>query len=123
MFSKAKATGLTPHRDYDCTIDILPGTQPPRGQVYPLSVQEQTAIEEDIQEALQQGHIVHSTSPASAGLFLVEKKEGGLWPCIDYRGLNSVTVKYPYALLLVPTALEQYAHTLSYVFKVLMNGT
>lgn len=45
-------------------------------------------MEEYITEALAQGYIKLSTSPASAGFFFVEKKEGGLSPCIDYRGLN-----------------------------------
>lgn len=35
------------------------------------------------------------------------KKDGGLRPCIDYRHLNSQTVKYSYPLPLVPAALEQ----------------
>ncbi|KAK3539704.1 hypothetical protein QTP70_012035 [Hemibagrus guttatus] len=48
-----------------------------------------------------------STSPAAAGFFFVGKKDGGLRPCIDYRGLNAVTIRYPYPLPLVPAALEQ----------------
>ncbi|KAL0202014.1 hypothetical protein M9458_000032, partial [Cirrhinus mrigala] len=48
-----------------------------------------------------------STSPASAGFFFVKKKNGGLRPCIDYRPLNEVTIKYRYPLPLVPPALEQ----------------
>ncbi len=35
------------------------------------------------------------------------KKDGGLRPCIDYRMLNSQTVKLPYPLPLVPAALEE----------------
>lgn len=100
------ATGLPPHQDYDCAIELLPGTQPSRGRIYPLSLQEQGAMEEYIQEALNQGYIVLSTSPTSAGFFFVKKK-GGLRPCIDYRGLNKRTVKYPYPLPLVSAALEQ----------------
>ncbi|KAK3538352.1 hypothetical protein QTP70_035208 [Hemibagrus guttatus] len=36
-------------------------------------------------------------------------RERELWlrPCIDYRGLNAITVRYPYPLPLVPAALEQ----------------
>lgn len=37
-----------------------------------------------------------SRSPASAGFLLVETKDGRLQPCIDYRGLNEITVKYPH---------------------------
>ncbi|KAM6973385.1 liprin-beta-2b [Aplochiton taeniatus] len=35
-----------------------------------------------------------SASPASAGFFFISNQVEGLRPCIDYRGLNSVTVKY-----------------------------
>ncbi len=35
------------------------------------------------------------------------KKDGGLRPCIDYRALNKITVKFRYPLPLVPAALEQ----------------
>lgn len=37
----------------------------------------------------------------------MHKKDGGLRPCIDYRGLNEITVKFKYPLPLVPAALEQ----------------
>lgn len=59
-----------------------------------------------IDEQLAKGFITTSTAPASAGFFFVKKKDGGLRPCIDYRGLNEVTVKYRYPLPLVPAALE-----------------
>ncbi|KAK3554436.1 hypothetical protein QTP70_023034 [Hemibagrus guttatus] len=64
-------------------------------------------MEEYIESSLAAGHIRPSTSPAAAGFFFVGKKDGGLRPCIDYRGLNAVTIRYPYPLPLVPAALEQ----------------
>lgn len=102
VFSKAKASGLPPHRDYDCAIDLLPGTTPPRGKMYPLSRPEHLAMED--REALKQEYIVPSMSPASGSFFFVKKKDGGLRPCIDYWGVNTITVKYPYPLPLVPAA-------------------
>lgn len=56
---------------------------------------------------LKQGYIVPSTLPASAGFLFMEKKEAAFRPCINYQGLNDITVKYPYPLPLVPSALEQ----------------
>lgn len=47
-------------------------------------------------------HLLHQP-----GFFFVEKKDGGLQPCIDYRGLIKSTVNYPFPPPLVPTALEQ----------------
>ncbi len=64
-------------------------------------------MEDYIQEALRQDFIRPSTSPAASSFFFVSKKDGGLRPCIDYRTLNSQTVKLPYPLPLVPTALEE----------------
>ncbi|KAI2654269.1 Transposon Tf2-6 polyprotein [Labeo rohita] len=106
-FSRTKATHLPPHRPGDCAIDLIPGATPPRGRIFPLSQAESEAMQKYIQEELAKGFITPSTSPASAGFFFVKKKDGGLRPCIDYRGLNEVTVKYRYPLPLVPSALEQ----------------
>ncbi|KAI2646676.1 Transposon Tf2-9 polyprotein [Labeo rohita] len=106
-FCRSKATQLPPHRPGDCAIDLVPGATPPRGRVFPLSRAESEAMNTYIQEELTKGFITPSTSPASAGFFFVKKKDGGLRPCIDYRGLNEVTIKYRYPLPLVPSALEQ----------------
>ncbi len=106
-FSRAKASQLPPHRPSDCAIDLLPDTIPPRGRIFPLSRPESEAMNNYIQEELTKGFIRASTSPASAGFFFVKKKGGDLRPCIDYRGLNEITVKFQYPLPLVPSALEQ----------------
>ena len=44
VFSKAKATTLTPHREYDLRIDLEEGTSPPLGTVYSLSQTELGAL-------------------------------------------------------------------------------
>ncbi|KAK3517667.1 hypothetical protein QTP70_015162 [Hemibagrus guttatus] len=76
-------------------------------RIYPLSLPESKVMEEYIETALAAGHIRPSTSPAAAGFFFVGKSDRGLRPCIDYRGLNAITIRYPYPLPLVPAALEQ----------------
>ncbi|KAL0149928.1 hypothetical protein M9458_054760, partial [Cirrhinus mrigala] len=106
-FSKTRATQLPPHRSSDCAIELLPGTTPPKGRIFPLSQPETDAMKVYIEEELAKGFIVPSTSPASPGYFFVKKKDGSLRPCIDFRGLNDITVKYCYPLPLVPSALEQ----------------
>ncbi len=88
VFCPKRASKLPPHRPWDCAIDLLPGESVPRGKIYPLSNPEQKAMEEYIEEALQQGYICPSTSPAASSFFFVAKKDGGLQPCIDYQALN-----------------------------------
>uniref|UniRef100_A0A4W5P6M8 ribonuclease H n=1 Tax=Hucho hucho TaxID=62062 RepID=A0A4W5P6M8_9TELE len=63
-------------------------------------------METYVSESLGQGYIRPSTSPASWSLFFVKKKDGGLRPCIDYRGINQITVRYSYPLLLIASAIE-----------------
>ncbi len=107
VFSKVAATKLPPHRPWDSAIDLLSGTKLPKVRIYPLSIPQPKAMEEYIKEALKQGFIRPSTSPADSSLFFVAKKDGELRPCIDYRSLNSQTVKFAYPLPLVPAALEE----------------
>lgn len=64
VFSKTKAGRLPPYRTYDCAIELLRGTSPPRGRIYASSLLEQKAMEEYVAEALKRGYIVLSTSPA-----------------------------------------------------------
>ncbi|KAG1927350.1 hypothetical protein F2P79_024334 [Pimephales promelas] len=106
VFSRARATSLPPHRQYDCSIDLLPGTSPPRGRLYSLSAPERKALENYLSESLNAGLIVPSSSPAGAGFFFVKKKDGSLRPCIDYRGLNEITVKNRYPLPLMSLAFD-----------------
>lgn len=43
---------------------------------------------------------------AAVFFFFIEKKDGGLRPFMNYRGLNTITVRYTYPLPLVSPALE-----------------
>ncbi|KAL0148034.1 hypothetical protein M9458_056649, partial [Cirrhinus mrigala] len=79
VFSKQAATHLPPHQPWDCAIELLPGTQLPKGRVYPLSIPERQEMEEYIAEGLSQGFIQPSTSPAASSFF-VGKKDGGFVP-------------------------------------------
>ncbi len=106
VFSRSRATSLPPHRPYDCSIDLLPGTMPPRGRLYSLSAPEREALEKYLTESLAAEIIVPSSSPAGAGFFFVKKRDGSLCPCIDYQGLNDITVKNRYPLPLMSSAFE-----------------
>ncbi|KAI2661149.1 Transposon Tf2-6 polyprotein [Labeo rohita] len=63
-------------------------------------------MEKYINDSLLAGIIRPSSSPAGAGFFFVEKKDGSLRPCIDYRGLNDITVKNSHPLPLMSSAFE-----------------
>lgn len=96
VFSHSRAASLPPHRPYDCAINLLPGTSPPKGRLFSLSGPERAAMEKYLSESLAAGVIRPSSSPAGKGFFV--KKDGSLCPCIDYRGLNDITIKNRYPL-------------------------
>ena len=59
-----------------------------------------------IQDTLAAGLIRPSSSLLGAGAFFVKKRDVTLRPCIDYRGLNRMTVGNKYPLPLIDTAFE-----------------
>ncbi|KAL0169495.1 hypothetical protein M9458_034091, partial [Cirrhinus mrigala] len=67
VFSKSRAASLPPHRPYDCAIELLPGTSPPKGKLYSLSIPEREAMEKYISDSLAAGFIRPSSSPAGGG--------------------------------------------------------
>lgn len=63
-------------------------------------------MEKYINESLTAGLIRPSSSPVAVGFFFVAKKDKSLRPCIDYRGLNNITIKNKYPLPLLTSAYE-----------------
>lgn len=88
-----EVSGLPPDKMYDYAVDLLPGTSSPLDCIYPLSLTKQHAIQEYIQETVQQVCICPFTSPASARFVFMEKIGEQFRPFIDYNGLNQVNVK------------------------------
>ena len=91
-------TGLPPPRSVDHRIRLQPGATPHHRAPYRLSVQEENELRVRIKELLSAGHIRPSQSPWAAPILFVPKKDGGLRFCVDYRKLNSMTIRDQHAL-------------------------
>ena len=104
VFSKSHALSLPPHRQCDCAIDLLPGSPLPSSRLFNLARPERESMENYIGESLATGIIRPSSSPVEAGIFFVSKKDHSLRPCIDYPGLNNITLKNKYPLPLISSA-------------------
>ncbi|GBG58641.1 hypothetical protein CBR_g40 [Chara braunii] len=74
-------------------IEIEPSSGTPKGAVYRMSPRELEELRKQLDEFLEKGWIRPSSSPFGAPVLFVPKKEGELRMCIDYRGLNAITVK------------------------------
>ncbi|MBN6743027.1 RNA-directed DNA polymerase, partial [Acidithiobacillus sp. MC6.1] len=69
--------------------------------MYQLSEKELGVLKDYIAVNLEKGFIRPSTSPAASPILFVPKKNGKLRLCVDYRQLNSITIKDRYALPLI----------------------
>ena len=98
--------GLPLLRDVDFVIELHPGMSPismtpPR--IAPIELQE---LKVQLQELVDKGFIIPSTSPWGAPL-LFAKKDKTLRLCIDYRQLNRVTIKNWYLLPMIDDLFDQ----------------
>lgn len=59
-----------------------------------------------VEELLAAGFIHPSLSPAGTGFLFMNKKDKTLRPCIDYRGLNEITICNRYPLPLMSSAFK-----------------
>ena len=106
IFSKTKAEVLAPHHPYDLKINLEEGAQPLVGPIYSLSASEQEALKEFIEENLNTGFIWPTSSLHDALVLFVEKKDGSLRLCVDFHGLNHISKKDCYPLLLISDLLD-----------------
>ncbi|KAH0611537.1 uncharacterized protein H6S33_010802 [Morchella sextelata] len=108
MFQEYDASVLPPHRpSHDIEIVLEEGKRPPHGPIYGLSQVELKALREYLDENLPKGFIRASESPAGAPILFVKKSDGTLRLCVDYRGLNAITVKNRYPLPLLKETLAK----------------
>ena len=122
VFSEKAANLLPDHRPFDCSIELKdPSMIPPFRPIYSLSPQENTALELYIDENLKKGYIRPSRSPSGAPIFFVPKKSKELRPCVDYRGLNDMTIKNSGAIPLIKDLLDRLGSA-KYFSKIDLRG-
>ncbi|WVZ53866.1 LOW QUALITY PROTEIN: hypothetical protein U9M48_004754 [Paspalum notatum var. saurae] len=99
--------GMPPKRDIEFSIELVPGTAPIYKKAYRIAGVELLEVKKQIDELLEKGFIRKSTSPWASPVLLTEKKDGTLRMCVDYRGLNAVTVKNKYPLPRIEDLFDQ----------------
>jgi hypothetical protein len=94
VFQEPLPPGLPPERSEGHCISTEPGHPPPFRSMYRLSPLEYQKLEKQVTKFLKDEILEVPQSPYGALVLFVPKPNGqGLRLCVDYRALNSITVK------------------------------
>ncbi|SYW84122.1 uncharacterized protein UHO2_03319 [Ustilago hordei] len=93
VFNEVEADKLPHHTEHDLHLKLIEGGKPPQGPLYLKGPKEMSKLRRYLDENLKKGFIRPSKSPARSPVLFIPKKDGGLRLCVDYRGLNEITVK------------------------------
>lgn len=91
----------------------FPIHQPP----YPSAWKARANIQTQVDEMLEAGVIEPPTSPWASPVVLIKKKDGSWRFCVDYRKLNSITIKDVYPLPRIEDALSRLEG--SFLFSIM----
>ena len=98
---------LPPPRPIDHTIALKPGSDPVNIRSYRYPPRQKAKIERMIKDMLETSVIQPSSSPYASPLLLVRKKDNSWWFCIDYRQLNSLTIKNKFPIPIIKDLLDE----------------
>ena len=96
--------------------------KPIKQSPYRVSRAQRAEIETHISNMLEQGIIEVSSSPWSAPVVLVKKKDGTIRFCVDYRKLNAVTRKNSYLLPRIDDVLDSLSRSKYFTTLDLQSG-
>ena len=108
MFSLQLASELPEHTGINNhAIKLVDDWQPPYEFIYSLGPVSLETLKTYIETNLKNGFIRLSKSSARALIFFDKKLDGSVQLCVDYQGLNNLTIKNQYPLLLVKESLDR----------------
>ena len=114
VFSRQEADMLPVHQSYDHKIPLEDKKQPTFGALYSMSQDELKVLWKYLNDHLSKGFIRASSSLAAAPVLFVHKPGEGLRFCVDYWGLNAITVKNRYPLPLIKETLDCLCNAVVY---------
>jgi hypothetical protein len=82
-----------PQRRIEHIIEVKLGSSPVKVRPYRYPHHHKIEIERLVQDLLKCGVITKRRSPYAALVVLIRKKDGSFRLCIDYQGINKITIK------------------------------
>ena len=107
-------SGLLPYRDVNFVMELHPGTSPISMTPHKMAPVVLYELKVQLQELLNKGFIIPSSSPWGAWVSFAKKKDKTLQLCIDYRQLNRVTIKNQYPLPRIDDLFDQLRRAIVY---------
>lgn len=99
---------LPPQRvGHDHKIPLLEGSNPVNQRPYRYALYQKTEIDKMVQSLLDAGTIQSSSSPYASPVVLVKKKDNSWRLCVDYRNLNSMTIKDRFPIPLIEDLMDE----------------
>lgn len=89
---------------------------------YRLSHHEREKVRAMVDDMLQAGIIRESVSSYASPIILVRKKDGNMRLCVDYRQLNSITVKERYPMPVIEDEISRLSGQAWFITLDLMSG-
>jgi hypothetical protein len=110
VFTK-EVPGLTPRRDIDFSIELVPGVVSVSRTSYRMSTPDLVELKLQINDMFDKGYIRPSVSPWGAPTLFVKKKDDTLRLCIYYKQINKMTIKNKYPLPRIDDLFDQLRGT------------
>ncbi|KAK8923672.1 hypothetical protein KSP39_PZI019345 [Platanthera zijinensis] len=114
--------GAPPRREIDFSIELVPEARPVSRPPFRMAPKELAELKVQLQELLEQGYIRPSSSPWSAPVLFVKKKDGSMRLCINYRELNKLTIKNKYLIPQIDDLFDQLVGSVVYSKLDLKSG-
>ena len=96
-------------------IKLVDCQQPPYWPIYSLGSVKLKTLKAYIEINLANGFIKTSKSPADTSILFDEKSDGFFRLCVDYQGLNNLTIKNRYPLPLIEELLDRLGRARQFI--------
>ena len=104
----AEPTELPAFREnHNHKIPVKEGVDPINQRSYRYAIHQKNEIDKMVEEMLTKGIIQPISSPYASPVVLVKKKDGTWRLCVDYRGLNGVTIKNRFPIPLIEDLMDE----------------
>jgi hypothetical protein len=108
VFSNEQAQCLPKNQLWDHRIELIPGKEMSKTLIYRLTPPELQALKEYLEDGEKQETLRWSKAPNACSFFFIDKKDGKLWPVVDYHPLNEITKKNAAPIPLIRELVDKF---------------